>query len=749
MKPSILILLLGILTLTIRAQVFVNLNAHGANDGTSWQNAYINLDSAISHTNTGEIWVAAGTYIPSLTAITGDNNYKAFNIKKNIALYGGFNGSEAAIDQRDIQVNQTVLSADVGIQGNDQDNSPRVIMITGDNHDSTTIIDGFTITKAYYKNGDDYNTGAVQICCIGNPIIRNCTITGNNGHYGGGIYVWNSRPLITNNLICDNVACEGAGIYLGDYLADARIIGNRIVNNKCVGDYSHLSGAGIQIHPYSSPFIYGNYIGFNSSLYGGGIANESTYGVVISNNIIMNNTSSEGGGLYINFSTTQVINNLIIGNHSRTGGGIYVDDSPYTNLLNNTFVNNTSTYNGGAAYLSVGKMKVTNTVFYSNHSGQGRPIYVEVAHNGWFPVFRYSDVENGEKGIDLSDTTYQDSIWKSGNISDYPAFIDSLNYNYQIGKSSVCVNAGIQDTTGLGIPEKDLINNRRISYNRIDMGCYEFDSLALNQYLDVSPRKIHIYNGWVDSTFSLNVASNSDWEITNSKDWISAIPASGSNDALVSVTTTANPNLSTSRSDAIFFSGNMTTSQTIPVIIEQDPSAYLFLSADTLIIDAAENSSVSFNIISNLSWSLYDSPYWLSLNKLQGANNDSIIVTATANPTNNNRTSRLSVSGYTGSKQIVRSLFLIQKSKSSGLNKPGQPGIELYPNPAKDKLTIRFPKTATHSIIMIYTLNGVLLASYKNDTEEFTIDMQNLESGWYIFKIIGDKSTEVTRIFRE
>ncbi len=48
----------------INAQVYVNLNAAGANDGSSWTDAFTDLQDAIDTTNGRDIWLAAGVYTP-------------------------------------------------------------------------------------------------------------------------------------------------------------------------------------------------------------------------------------------------------------------------------------------------------------------------------------------------------------------------------------------------------------------------------------------------------------------------------------------------------------------------------------------------------------------------------------------------------------------------------------------------------------------------------------------------------------
>jgi len=514
MKRFIVITVFIFLTvLCAKSQVFVDLNAQsGANNGTSWEDAYITLDSAIINTEEGEIWVAAGTYLPSIEINSVYRPYKAFKIDKKISLYGGFSGFESNLNQRDISNNRTILSGDIGTIGNDLDNTPRVVIITGNNIDSTTVIDGFTIEKAYYTNGYDYGNGAIYIVCEGNPIIRNCTIMENFGFDGSGIYVRNCNPLIINNIITENIAFEGAGIYLADYLANARIINNRITNNKCIGGYTHLAGGGIKIEAYSSPYIYGNLIDSNyAGNYGGGIANESNYSASILNNIISNNVSGEaGGGIYIDFSPTQIINNLIINNKSTNGGGIFVNYSPNTNSINNTIVNNSSISGGNQVAVSEANMYFINTIIYNNPSQTSDPIIISIGRKDWFPKFKFCDINGGIDGITLNDMTYFDSIWKEDNLSIYPEFVDTVHDNFQLKIQSHCINSGITDTTGLYIPINDLLDSNRVLYNRIDIGCYEFDSLIYNPtYMnEIFENEFTIYPNPVTDNFTILCPDN-------------------------------------------------------------------------------------------------------------------------------------------------------------------------------------------------------------------------------------------------
>ncbi len=79
--------------LTLPASFYVDANATGANDGTSWTDAYTDLQSALSAASSGyEIWVAAGTYRPT----TGADRTMSFVMRPGVAIYGGFAGTENA-----------------------------------------------------------------------------------------------------------------------------------------------------------------------------------------------------------------------------------------------------------------------------------------------------------------------------------------------------------------------------------------------------------------------------------------------------------------------------------------------------------------------------------------------------------------------------------------------------------------------------------------------------------------------------
>ncbi len=141
----------AILILSLSAFAFGNVLYVDNNFGDGfWQGAYENPQQALAVASNGdEIWVAQGTYSPG---VARDNS---FVLKEGVKLYGGFYGGESTLEDRDVHANPTILSGDIGIEGNVSDNSYHVISYSG-LLSALTIIDGFIIRDG---NADDGKAG--------------------------------------------------------------------------------------------------------------------------------------------------------------------------------------------------------------------------------------------------------------------------------------------------------------------------------------------------------------------------------------------------------------------------------------------------------------------------------------------------------------------------------------------------------------------------------------------------------------
>jgi hypothetical protein len=86
----------------------VDINANGANNGTSWVDAYTDLQSALGNSACVEVWVAAGIYKPT----TVINQNATFQLRDGDSIYGGFDGTETERNgrSRNPTINATILS---------------------------------------------------------------------------------------------------------------------------------------------------------------------------------------------------------------------------------------------------------------------------------------------------------------------------------------------------------------------------------------------------------------------------------------------------------------------------------------------------------------------------------------------------------------------------------------------------------------------------------------------------------------
>ncbi|MFD2561685.1 InlB B-repeat-containing protein [Aquimarina rubra] len=189
-------------TFLMSSTVYVDKDATGATNGTSWTDAFITLESALEVVASGaEIWVAEGAYTPSTTNM--DPRQARFTIPNGAILYGGFNATETQLSQRDINTNITILSGDINGDDNAnildteptrQDNAYHVIVIEGNTKD--VVVDGFTIANANSTVSDraaiftNPQTAGDEITAT----IRNCIIENNSGSYVAGY--WSDMPNI-------------------------------------------------------------------------------------------------------------------------------------------------------------------------------------------------------------------------------------------------------------------------------------------------------------------------------------------------------------------------------------------------------------------------------------------------------------------------------------------------------------------------------------------------------------------------
>ncbi len=231
---------------------YVDFSATGSNDGTSWDNAYPDLQDAITAAEPGEeIWVAAGLYTP------GTTREASFELQHEVAVYGGFNGTEDYRHQRNPRANITILSGEIGNPSIKTDNTYHVITTASTNEnrlDETAVLDGFTITGGYADHFDNPNDkGGGFLNNFGTPTLVNLNFVDNYAlNHGGAIATqYNSNPLtVINSTFSGNRATNNAG-------GIANLAKIKVVNSSLVGNLGGNGGAivglsGTQTEVYNS-----------------------------------------------------------------------------------------------------------------------------------------------------------------------------------------------------------------------------------------------------------------------------------------------------------------------------------------------------------------------------------------------------------------------------------------------------------------------------------------------------------------
>lgn len=153
-KTLLTAFLLGMAAFANATVIHVDIDATGLNDGSTWTDAFTNLqdglDAAVPN---DEIWVADGTYN---TSTSGSGGF-GFTFQTDlITLYGGFDGSEILLEQRDYTNNLVILSGNEGDPLSTADNAYQVMLCTGDD----LIIDGVIVEDGNaHGNGGQVGEG--------------------------------------------------------------------------------------------------------------------------------------------------------------------------------------------------------------------------------------------------------------------------------------------------------------------------------------------------------------------------------------------------------------------------------------------------------------------------------------------------------------------------------------------------------------------------------------------------------------
>lgn len=410
---------------------YVDANATGANDGSSWTDAFTNVTDALALTNLNDaVWVAKGTYT------LADKNTPIAVSTNEVDIIGGFAGTETTLADRDLTAihttNATIFTGDINgddIDGdfslNKTDNAERLFEL----RTSNVTFDGIIFENIY----DTSQSGGVE--------------------ENGVIFIPNS--LNANNLKIKNSVFRSnySNGYLlkirkfnqGLLIENTKFINNTIVNMGLVYVQSDSTN-GYIFTRWANVLVADNDINLTAlDIYREDWNNGSTLDVVINNSTFVNN---DYNGTYGNSITA-------------SGNG-----SVNLNINNVIFWQNTT--NGTAATRDISDgLSSTYDVFIRNS-------IANVSSNaGTYGTFNATNVTTLDPA---TDNLNLDTEYKPTSASNY--IVDQGDNAYY-------------DVALFG--DLDLAGNDRVFNNTIDLGAYEYISTLSVDDVSLNTNSVRLY----------------------------------------------------------------------------------------------------------------------------------------------------------------------------------------------------------------------------------------------------------------
>lgn len=289
------------------AKTIYHVSPTGGGDGSSWALPATLLEALAAAQEGDEIWVQGFETVDSRERcyVVPGELPEGFTLREGIKLYGGFAGTETSVDERVTSgrtfnfVYRSVLSGDTEI--NDKvdasmlifpsnttrsDNATHVLNVHSGTGNTTTTVDGFTITNGH-ADGDGEHGGGIYVTGKGgNYAIEKCYFVKNYATLGGAIYVEADAGSNTSSI-------SQCGFF--NNAAGERSSGINSGGGVCIAGYGHIDNCVITNNENG-----GVLLGTGAYVINATIARNSVAGA----DLLMENTN---GGI-------QIYNSVIWGN---------------------------------------------------------------------------------------------------------------------------------------------------------------------------------------------------------------------------------------------------------------------------------------------------------------------------------------------------------------------------------------------------------------------------------------------------
>lgn len=435
--------------------IYVDKSAPAGGDGTSWQNAFSDLQNAIRVQTTSnaeiEIRMAQGTYTPDQG--TGDRTkFFAFHYNlgsaMTLSLQGSFAGLQGADpDARDYVATPTILSGDLkGDDGPDfanrTDNACLIAIIGAQ---QTLTIDGITVRGASTEQLTGYSGGGMM------AFVQS---------YGAALGPATLRVYHCNFEENDPTGAPAGGLSVSAGTIEiwySRFIGNRLRDG---------GGGGLAMR--GSGYLYECTFDSNTARFGGALYSPDD-AQLNACTFTRNQAEYQGGAT---FGSIGANTSLFVDNRAGSSGGAI---AAYENLslLSCTIADNAAPA-GSAVSVLYGAAHMANVVIWGN-TGPGPAI--RLIDNVRESAIEHSVLEGGAAAVEISGLPVTLDGIRSGDphfLRPRSAASGFENWNYRLGTGSAAKNIGGDNWITLDLDGAFY----QSKYGPADAGCY-FDTRYL------------------------------------------------------------------------------------------------------------------------------------------------------------------------------------------------------------------------------------------------------------------------------
>jgi len=481
--------------------IYVDDDTAGANNGTSWADAYTFLQEALAEANEAEkpveIRVANGTYRPDEYTIHPDgtgNQESSFRLIRDVAINGGYAGIRMGnTDIRNIDKYVTIFTGDLN-QNDIEITTPPAIYKELTREDNSHYVVTAAFTNLASLDGVIITSGECGMHIENaSPMVTNCIFTQNSGrgivsegsggpkvvncsfinNFGGGAFCWCDYSTFVNCIFKDNFLAEeawGAGLNLSSRLFLNRIDAVELTSTHSVTGCQFIG---------NETLIWGIF----SSHFSGGGMEVSGCNCIVNNCVFSRNSAFTGSGIYVGaeyipagFKSIPIDTRVTVVNCTFTenNGVVLVGDAnspPHQKHVSVPSINYDTTYNVGGECVSV-----HNCIFHNNLS--------DTFDSNHFPSVEFSNVPGGFAGTgnididplfaapsfrDLNGTPDDpnDDFWVEGNYH-----LQSLAGRWDPNSQSWILDDATSPCIDAGDPNSDWAGEIWPHGGRINMGAY-------------------------------------------------------------------------------------------------------------------------------------------------------------------------------------------------------------------------------------------------------------------------------------